>query len=482
MRALSMTLCALALAGCPIPEGRFACRDRSECPADWVCRDGRCHSSGEGTDTGVEHDAALDAAGLDAASLDAALDAGEGALDAGVDASTIDAGPSSSACAGASATCEDSVAAGGYSTCVLRGMALHCWGFMGDERLGPGAIAPERCEDMSGRIECRSQPSVRTSPVAFTRIEGGENGFCGLDASANGWCWGRDVTADVGPFTGIEAVAALSHTTELSLRYPLAFIAMPGGVQDAYVLGNDSQRMGVFGDGTFPPSTAESFRSSATPLPGGPWQSIEAGWYHVCAIDSAGGVHCWGKNVAGQVRPGSATTRFASPQAVAVGTAATALALADATSCALTSEGTVVCWGSNDHGELGRVTTTSDADTVVLQGTPTALTNVVQIDAGFWTVCARTASGEVYCWGSDLDGRVGDDETEIDRCGADPCAIGARRVAALSSAVDLSCGTTHCCALEADGSVRCWGDNGFGQLGNGNFVDATEAVAVVGLP
>jgi alpha-tubulin suppressor-like RCC1 family protein len=140
-------------------------------------------------------------------------------------------------------------------------------------------------------------------------------------------------------------------------------------------------------------------------------------------------------------------------------------------SCALRSGGTVRCWGSDTFGALGNGSTTGT------QYTPTAvegLTGVTQISAHGYAGCARLSNGTAQCWGHNSDGQSGDGTTVQSR----PAPVA---VAGLTNVVQVVTGGQHACALLANGTVRCWGNNGSGRLGDGTEDDRLAPVVVTGL-
>lgn len=134
--------------------------------------------------------------------------------------------------------------------------------------------------------------------------------------------------------------------------------------------------------------------------------------------------------------------------------------------CALTSTGTVTCWGSGSN--FGRAT---DYYPAVVPNMPSGVTKVA---AGFQHACVLTDAGEVHCWGDNRDGQLGNGTFTAT---TSPIVVGLS-----TSAVDLTSGTSHSCALMSTGTVECWGYNEWGQLGNGMQDDVSEIpVEVVGL-
>ncbi len=144
--------------------------------------------------------------------------------------------------------------------------------------------------------------------------------------------------------------------------------------------------------------------------------------------------------------------------------------------CALTTGGGVKCWGVGHDGQLGDGTTQARS----LPGDVTGLTEgVVAIAAGYQHACAITGSGSVKCWGANDRGQLGDGTTTNRTTPVDAFGLGSG-VAALS--LDRFSTSRHACALTADGGVKCWGVNDQGELGDGTTITRTLPVDVRGLP
>lgn len=138
-------------------------------------------------------------------------------------------------------------------------------------------------------------------------------------------------------------------------------------------------------------------------------------------------------------------------------------------SCTLVQDGRLLCWGSNDVGQLG--------DTGAIRiGQPTTVlaAGITQLDAGDRHACARTRTGEVLCWGSNVLGQLGAQAPGVCRTdhGEFPCAVLPQRAPAESALMVVS-GVEHNCTLHADSTVSCWGRNDRGQLGVPQFAETT---------
>lgn len=135
-----------------------------------------------------------------------------------------------------------------------------------------------------------------------------------------------------------------------------------------------------------------------------------------------------------------------------------ATATGDPHACALLSDGSVSCWGSNTRGELGNNSIALAAyDPVpVLE-----LTGATAITAGIGFTCALVTGGTIKCWGDNRSGSLGNDGGPI--LGPGEWVT----VSDISNATAISAGSLHACALLVDGTVKCWGYNSDGQLGDG---------------
>lgn len=172
--------------------------------------------------------------------------------------------------------------------------------------------------------------------------------------------------------------------------------------------------------------------------------SLAAGNGHSCARTPEGTVECWGKNDDGRLGDGTTLERSA-PVGV--------LGLADVVeiqagtghTCARIRDGSVRCWGRNDRGALGDGTTDNRSAPVTVRD----LTDVEKLSAGAWNTCALLSDRSIRCWGANTYGALGDG-TATDR--TTPVTV-----VNLPNAVDLAAGDDFACALGEDGTVRCWG-------------------------
>ncbi|HVF33768.1 MAG TPA: hypothetical protein VND91_00420 [Candidatus Saccharimonadia bacterium] len=276
---------------------------------------------------------------------------------------------------------------------------------------------------------------------------------------------GRASPVEVRGLTGVVALAAgFFHTCALT---------QGGGVKCWGYDGN-----GELGDGTVGPDrgTVEDVVGLTSGV-----VAIAAGEFHTCAITSTGGAKCWGTDGNGQLGDGTSGTGTATPQDVAtLASGVVAIAAGQYHTCAVTSAGGVKCWGDNTYGQVGVTPFGTGQRRATPTDVPTLASGVAGITAGAGHTCALTSIGGVKCWGSDDDfGELGDGVIGPDRAAPADVSGLTSGVAAIFSG-----GGPSTCALTNGGGVQCWGNNAYGQLGNGIGPPGASSpipVGVVGL-
>ena len=206
--------------------------------------------------------------------------------------------------------------------------------------------------------------------------------------------------------------------------------------------------------------------------------AITAGAFHTCALLADGTVECWGFNDHGQLGNGS-TTNQVNPVKVETLVPATAITAGNLFTCAMgRSMGTglgpyVYCWGNNSFGQLGNgMTSTGSVVPVQVEN----VNGAIAISAGLYHACAIVQGGTVWCWGANSYGQLGTGTA------TDAGAAMAVQASVISNATAIACANDYTCALVGGGAVDCWGFNGEGQLGNGSMMTSVPTPQLVSLP
>ena len=205
------------------------------------------------------------------------------------------------------------------------------------------------------------------------------------------------------------------------------------------------------------------------------------GFNHTCSIDSHGKPYCWGEGTYGALGRGS-TASSSVPVAVDMsgvlsGKTIKQIAVGDWHTCAVASDGKAYCWGYGvTHAELGNGTM-SQANSPVAVATNGVLSGktVKRIAAGFDHNCAIASDDKVYCWGDNGNGQLGNGSTTQSNV---PVAVSTTGALAGKTIKRIATGSDHTCAVTTDNQVYCWGRNSNGELGNGSTADSNVPVAV----
>jgi alpha-tubulin suppressor-like RCC1 family protein len=193
---------------------------------------------------------------------------------------------------------------------------------------------------------------------------------------------------------------------------------------------------------------------------------LAAGGYHTCARQESGAMRCWGRNTSGQLGLGTVEDQ-PNPQAVkGLNGEVRQIALGQAHTCAVLANNNLFCWGANANGQLGDNSTT---------GRPLPVLTGIFISKaalGSYHTCAISMLDEVFCTGANTAGQLGN--------GTFTPSLAPVSVEVLKGKenVELALGEEHSCSRSANGEVRCWGANSKGQLGDGSAADQSTPKAL----
>lgn len=290
------------------------------------------------------------------------------------------------------------LAAGFLNTCGLASDgSAHCWGVNSAGQLG---IAIDS-------LAASSTPVAVSGGLAFDGLAIGGNHVCGVEADGTAHCWGVNDRDQLG-------VGSIGFSSDpVPVSGGLAFTSLSAGERHTCAL-TDTNAAYCWGFNFFGQLGVDSIIQSGDPVivvGGLAFDVVASGREYNCGLISDGSAHCWGHNdqrqlgidiPAGTTDP--ADSMSITPVSVSGGLTFMALATGAHHACGLTAGGSVHCWGRNVEGQLGAGFTSS------FSATPEPVQNglvFAAISAGWEHTCGMTTGGVAYCWGSNLNGQLG---------------------------------------------------------------------------
>lgn len=312
-------------------------------------------------------------------------------------------------------------------------------------------------------------PAIINAITNIKYLAVGDYSAIALKSDGTVYAWGNINNADT---TGLPVfstsqpaqVSGLSNVTSIAAGIDSAFALKSDGTVWAW--GQNSS--GELGDGTT--------TDRATPVQVAGLSnvvSIASGGHFSVALKNDGTVWMWGSVYASDTPtiigvPDSVTcTTITTPTLVSGISGITKIAAGARFVAALDDNGNVWTWGANTYGQLGDGTTTGRTNPVIVPG----ILNATTIAAGNVHVAALKNDGTVWTWGSNAQGELGNGSTSNS-----PVPI---RVTGLSNVIDIGAGVLHTIAIESDGSVWTFGINDCGQIGNGTTTNQNTPVKIM---
>jgi alpha-tubulin suppressor-like RCC1 family protein len=342
-----------------------------------------------------------------------------------------------------------------FSCALLQGGQARCWGDNRDLQLGG---SPDSAS---------STPVVPNGNNLYLAIAAGNSHVCGVLLTGSYSCWGNNLSGQVGygsggnflgtPVTGYPALVTNAVAVAAGAAHTCVLLAT-----------NEVSCWGANVAGQLGRNSVSAFEAVPMAVPNlTNATGLDLGGNHSCVRITIGRALCWGSNVSGQlgVNPSIASnSTFPTPMQslILAGANVASVATGANHSCALLADQTVRCWGNNASGQLGDGTRTNSFNAVTVTG----LTGVQSLSAGGLATCAITNAGAAVCWG----------DTDQGSSGSSPPVT----VFGLNAATGVAAGGESSCALIA-GTVKCWGSNYYGSLGNGSFADSATPVLVAGI-
>lgn len=270
---------------------------------------------------------------------------------------------------------------------------------------------------------------VHQTAGPFVSVASGADHSCALTAAGETWCWGRNSAGQLGT------------------PNPPDICPVPGGG-------------GLF------------CAAGAIPVSGQPFVDVVAGSFHNCGLTSEGAAYCWGGNEEGQLGDGGLES---GPAQLPVGGNHTfrSLAAGQRTTCGVRNDDVLMCWGAGPFQTVGAVVDTATS--------PTPIAGSLRFrfaETSGQHTCGVSTTGSTWCWGLNDSGQLGVENVDS-ICGSTPCTLMPQQVQSAPAFTELALGRGFSCGLTGSGDVYCWGANADGQLGDGQRQSRPAAMPVV---
>jgi alpha-tubulin suppressor-like RCC1 family protein len=321
--------------------------------------------------------------------------------------------------------------------------------------------------------EAFMQPINISSPVQT--VTGGTNwsivgsgNFHTASTKTDGtlWLWGTN------------SYGSLGNNSILSLDSPVQTISF--GTNWSYVEGGGNYCAAIKTDGTLwtwgqntsgqlgDNTTIHRSSPVQTIAGGNNWSSVSCGTQHTAAIKNDGTLWMWGQNSFGELGDNTITIKSSPVQTVAFGTNWNSVSCGNGFTAAIKKDGTLWMWGSNGQGRIGDNTTTNRSSPIQ---TIAFGTNWSSVSCVGQFVGAIKTDGTLWCWGYNIYGQLGDN-TSVSRSSPVQTITGGTNWS------KISCGGNHIAAIKTDGTLWCWGYN-YGALGDNTVVNKSSPIQTV---
>ena len=278
------------------------------------------------------------------------------------------------------------------------------------------------------------------------------------------WAWGRNRFRQLGDGTNTDRFAPVQIAGSWKLVSAGYFhtLALKG---DNTLWAWGDNRVGQLGDGT------TTIRTTPTKIGSDQWTSVSSGYGHTLGLKTDGTLWAWGFNRVGQLGDGTNTNRT-TPTKIGSGNDWQEIHTKSVSSFAIKKDGSLWAWGSNIDGQLGDGTNTDRLAPVQISGHWKAVSSGGDADdsQGFHTLGIKSG-GSLWAWGSDSDGRLG--LGAGDQSSNRPIQLGSD-----TDWVAVEAGDSYSVAVKSNGEVWAWGGNNFGRLGDGTNINRDTPVKV----
>ena len=374
----------------------------------------------------------------------------------------------------------------GHSLALTSEGRIYGWGSNQFGKVGDGSNT-DRAIPV---LVAASGPMSGESVVA---ISAGENHSLALTSTGQLFAWGRGSSGSLGN-GALASVNSPSAVSTSSFPVGIDFRSIAAGANTSMAISTGGQLFswGYNGDGqlgiglpTLFQPTPLAVSTSGLPI-NTTFSSISVGFDHTLALSSEGLIYAWGANSEGQLGDGtqslSAVPVPVSTTNFPAGTTFSQIATGRQYSMALSTEGVIYAWGVNGSGQLGDGTNVESSLPLEItrSGLAAPTTTFSSITVGWKHSLALTADGELFTWGSDSHAQLA--RNNVSSTNGIPTPADSAKLPSGVTFSALAANPLSTLALGSDGRVYGWGDNYYGQLGDGskNNANSFTRVLIVG--
>ena len=310
-------------------------------------------------------------------------------------------------------------------------------------------------------------PITSARGLSFRQVSAGYSHTCGLTPDNRAYCWGYNFFGQLGDGT------ATDRLTPIPVAGGHRFLQVSAGTSHTcgVTLHNRAYCWGAGYTGALGDGTTAEIRLTPIRVAGRlRFRHVVAANHHSCGVTTENRAYCWGDNIFGEIGDGTRGTLRLTPVPVSGGLRFRQVSAALLHTCGVTLNDRAYCWGTNSRGELGGGPPGDVSPTPVRVVGGLRFRRVI---AGWQHTCGVTQDDQAYCWGDNVFGQLGDGTT-THRLMPLPVAGGLRFRQVAAAGQDYTCGVT------SDDRAYCWGRNRVGQLGNGTIIQRLTPVAVGG--
>ncbi|WP_238548845.1 RCC1 domain-containing protein [Bifidobacterium actinocoloniiforme] len=332
-------------------------------------------------------------------------------------------------------------------------------------------MTPTRGPDTGGAAIHVTPPNPPDDGITYMQVSAGYTHSLAIGTDGNAYSWGDNQHGQLGDGT----TANRNLPVRVHAPNGARFTSVSAGNGFSLAISSDgrlyswgSNSNGQLGDG--------AATDRATPVPVNPaadgtatWKTISAGYYHSLALSSDGHAYSWGSNANGQLgnggtdaNPHTTPSRVTDPSGT---TTWTSVSAGGYHSLAISGDGHAYSWGANQYGQLGSGTNPHTTPAPVSDPAGKPNTTWTSVSAGQYHSLAISGDGHAYSWGSNNNGRLGDNTT-TDR--TTPTPVSDPTGKPNTTWTSVSAGGAHSLAISGDHHAYSWGWNTYGQLGNGS--------------